>query len=508
MSAIYSNDAETGVLGGLLLLASAQGAEAVRDQLTQLRQLLPGEAFYGFGHRAVWRTMCELMDAGRPVEPVSIIQAMVDVGLADQGGEIAGFVAPTCASFIMQLATATVTLAYLADHAEIVRKKFIRRELLRICADTEKKVREETEEEQKLLDDTAASILRVSEANAPQDNFRGPKAGVMEAINQLQAAWDNRGGITGLPSGLMDFDRMTTGFKPGQMIVVCGSTGMGKTALMLQLAEHLAVDCGIPCGIFSLEMSYEELCQRALCSRAQVSLQRVRDGFLKEKDWDRLSKEASKLATAPLYIDDWSGLNDLELRARARHAVKKLGCRAIFLDYLQLVEGVSEGREDNRVMELARTSRGIKLTAKSLGVPFIVGAQLNRKPDERTSLVTINPFVIDEETRKPMQFKRRGVPQLGDLRECGAIGQDADLVVAPYRPWYWSNNGADLVSDHIEWAQLITLKQRNGPVGPVTVHFVSDETRFVTCPDKDGCERTNVYTNNKEKRQYVEGGNE
>lgn len=497
---LHSNDAETGVLGGLILMGTHHAAETGHETVASIRELLPPEAFFFAGNRTVYEKICGLSEAGKAFDLLSLIQGLRDAGHETLGGHVGNQPCASMPVFLSELLTNSVTAANLGYHAGIVREKFVRRELECACRHVTRRLHEEQDGDvQAILDDAQTRILSVAESNAPRDNFRRPKDGVMTALARLQEAYENRGGITGLPSGLMDLDRMTTGWKPGQVIIVAGSTGMGKTAFMLQCAEHLAVDCGVPVAYFSLEMDYDELCARALHGRARVSLQRARDGHLADRDFARLTAAATGVAEAPLYIDDWSGLNHLEMRARARHAVRKLGCRAIFGDYLQLVSGTDE-RENDRTRELAQISRAIKITAKTLKVPIIFGAQLNRKPDERSSQVVVNPWVTDDDG-KPMRFKRHGVPQLGDLRECGAISMDADIVLHPYRPWYWSKSDDDRVSTHVEWAQLLVSKQRNGPVGPVYCQFIDDETRFVTLPDSNGNERENLYTTAAAKQQ-------
>lgn len=494
---LHSSDAERSVLSALIVAADHLGPDPSAEMLADVRELLPAEAFYFATHRLVFELIVELFEKKRPWGQTSLTQLLTDCGRYEweRGDE-----AP--AIYIAELTLTPSPLTGYKDHAHIVREKWTRRRLQGACQETLKALAEEQDGDmEKLLAAHSSQVLSVAEGCAPRDNFRLPKEGVMNAMNRLQDAYANRGGITGLPSGLMDLDRTTSGARGGQMIVIAGSTGMGKTAFMLQWAKHLAVECGQPVAIFSLEMSYDELVERALYGEARVSLQRARDGMLAAADFTRFHGAAERVASAKLYIDDWSGLNILQMQARARHAVKNLGCRMLFGDYVQLFEGVDE-RDNDRVRELARISRGIKLCAKGNNVPFAVGAQYNRKPDERSGMIVINPYV-KEDNGTPMKFKRLGIPQLGDLRECGAIGQDADLVVSPYRPWYWSKQDDDLVhrKGHLEWAQFMVLKQRNGPVGSIICQYQADECRFITCPDENGNERKTMMTNNPEQRQ-------
>jgi replicative DNA helicase len=280
---------------------------------------------------------------------------------------------------------------------------------------------------------------------------------VMEAIEQIEKIYENRGSVTGLPTGFTEFDRMTSGLHPAEMIVIAARPSMGKTALAMNIAEHVAIDAGKPVAVFSLEMSSQQLVQRLLCSRAKVDLQRVRNGFLSERDFPNLTTAASRLATAKLFIDDTPGLTVTELRAKARRLYSTHQIQLLVIDYLQLLRSTSRRAQDNRQIEISEISAGIKALAKELKIPIIVVAQLNRQPDTRA--------------------KEGGRPRLSDLRESGSIEQDADLVGLLVRAEYYETDD-DAKQEKAGEAELIIAKQRNGPTGDIPLTFLKQFTRF------------------------------
>ena len=277
----------------------------------------------------------------------------------------------------------------------------------------------------------------------------------MQAIETIEQLYDRKGAITGLPTGFTEIDRMTSGLHGAEMIVIAARPSMGKTAFAMNIAEHVAINAKHPVAIFSLEMSSQQLVQRLLCSRARVNLQKIRDGFLSERDFPNLTNAASKLADSEIYIDDTSGLSILELRAKARRLKQKHNIELIVIDYLQLLRSPSKRAQDNRQIEIAEISSGIKALAKELNIPIIVLAQLNRNPEARAG----------------------GKPRLSDLRESGSIEQDADLVGLLVRSEYYAEDEEAKEETRGE-AELIIAKQRNGPVGEVKLTFLKEFTRF------------------------------
>src|SRR5262249_54414619 len=275
------------------------------------------------------------------------------------------------------------------------------------------------------------------------------------AINQIEDFHQRQGMLTGVGTGFTDLDKMTSGLHPGEMIVIAARPSMGKTSLAMNIAEHAAVDLKLPVGVFSLEMTAESLVLRMLCSRSRVNLRNIRDGFLAERDFPKLTGAAGKLANAPLFIDDSSGLSILQLRAKARRMSQQFGIKLFVIDYLQLLNSTSR-RAENRQQEIADISNGIKALAKELNVPVIVLSQLNRELEK-------------DKNRKP---------RLSDLRESGAIEQDADLVALLYKPNSGDEDDGASQEQDANPVNLFIAKQRNGPTGDVPLTFLKGYTRF------------------------------
>jgi replicative DNA helicase len=291
---------------------------------------------------------------------------------------------------------------------------------------------------------------------------------VVQAIGAIEELYSRRGSITGLSTGFDILDKMTDGLHGAEMIVVAARPSMGKTALAMNIAEHIAIEHKKAIAVFSLEMSSQQLVQRLLCSRARVNLGRVRDGFLSERDFPALQTAASKLAESKIFIDDTSGLTILELRAKARRLKSQHDIQAIFIDYLQLLRSATKRAQDNRQLEIAEISSGLKALAKELNIPVIVLAQLNRNPEQRTG-------------------DSRGRPRLSDLRESGSIEQDADLVGLLVREEYYADSDEEK-KEVAGKATLIIAKQRNGPVGDVPLTFLKEYTRFENRAEEEGGE--------------------
>lgn len=280
----------------------------------------------------------------------------------------------------------------------------------------------------------------------------------MEAIETINKLWEQKGSLTGLSTGFIEFDRMTSGLHDAEMVVIAARPSMGKTAFVMNIAEHVAVHDKKPVAVFSLEMSSQQLVQRMLCSRARVNLRKARDGFLADSDFDKIASAAGKLAEANIYIDDTPGLTILELRAKARRLKSRHDVSLIIVDYLQLLRSTSRRGQENRQIEISEISAGIKGLAKELKIPILVAAQLNRNPENRTG-------------------DSKGRPRLSDLRESGSIEQDADLVGLLVRQEYYADT--DEEKDETEGkADLIIAKQRNGPTGDVPLTFIKEFTRF------------------------------
>ena len=401
--------------------------------------------FYIPAHQTIYSHLVELWNAAQGIDLITFTQVLRDRNVLDAVGG---------ASFVTSLFTFVPTAANVGYYLEIVREKFILREIIAACTESVRRSYEEQDEVNNLLDEVEANILAVGE-----DRFRGQMPGmkeqVMGALESIEQLWERRGGITGISTGFAELDRMTNGMHEAEMIVIAARPSMGKTALAMNIAEHVSISSKLPVAVFSLEMSSQQLVQRLLCSRARVNLQKVREGFLAERDFPSLTAAASKLAEAEIFIDDSAGLSILELRAKARRLRAQKNIQLIVVDYLQLLRSTTRRAQDNRQLEISEISAGLKGLAKELKIPIIVLAQLNRQPEARSG----------------------GKPRLSDLRESGSIEQDADLVGLLVRPELYEED-EDARAEKAGEAELIIAKQRNGPVGEIPLTFLKEFTRF------------------------------
>src|SRR6266567_3713618 len=434
-----SVEAEQGVLGSMLI--------SPRDTIAECVEKINEEYFYVPAHQTIYTVLVELWNAGQAIDLITFTQVLRDRNLLESLGG---------ASFVTGLFTFVPTAANVQYYLDIVRDKYILREIIAAATESVRRAYEEQDEVNNLLDEVEQRIFAVGE-----DRFKGQmltmKDQVMEAIESIEKLYERKGGITGISTGFVEFDRMTSGLHSSEMIVIAARPSMGKTALAMNIAEHVAINEKLPVGVFSLEMSSQQLVQRLLCSRARVNLQKVRDGFLAERDFPSLTAAASKLAEAKIFIDDSAGLSILELRAKARRLKAQHDVQLIVVDYLQLLRSLTRRAQDNRQLEISEISAGLKGLAKELKIPVIVLAQLNRQPEARTG----------------------GKPRLSDLRESGSIEQDADLVGLLVRPEIYEED-EEARAEKAGEAELIIAKQRNGPVGEIPLTFLKEFTRFET----------------------------
>ena len=430
-------EAEQGVLGSMLI--------SPRETIAECVEKINEEYFYVPAHQTVYTILVELWNAGQGIDLITFTQVLRDRNVLDAIGG---------AAFVTSLFTFVPTAANVGYYLEIVRDKYILRQIISAATESVRRAYEEQDEVSNLLDEVEAKILAVGE-----DRFKGQmptmKDQVMAAIEAIEGLYERKGGITGISTGFAELDRMTSGLHPAEMIVVAGRPSMGKTALAMNIAEHVAIHEKLPVAVFSLEMSSQQLVQRLLCSRARVNLQKVRDGFLAERDFPSLTAAAAKLAEARIFIDDSAGLSILELRAKARRLKAQHEIQLIIVDYLQLLRSMTRRAQENRQLEISEISAGIKGLAKELKIPIIVVAQLNRQPEARSG----------------------GKPRLSDLRESGSIEQDADLVALLVRPEIYEED-EDARAEKAGEAELIIAKQRNGPVGEIQLTFLKEFTRF------------------------------
>ena len=435
----HSVEAEQGVLGSMLI--------SPRETIAECVEKINEEYFYVPAHRTIYDVLVDLWNTRQGIDLITFTQVLRDRNLLDSVGG---------AAFVTNLFTFVPTAANVQYYLEIVRDKYILRQIISAATESVRRAYEEQEEVDSLLDEVEQKIFDVGE-----DRFKGQmlsmKDHAMQAIETIERLYERKGSITGISTGFVEFDRMTSGLHPSEMVVIAARPSMGKTALAMNIAEYVAINEKLAVGVFSLEMSSQQLVQRLLCSRARVNLQRVRDGFLGERDFPSLTAAASKLAEAKMFIDDSASLSILELRAKARRLKAQHDVSLIIVDYLQLLRSTTRRAQDNRQLEISEISAGLKALAKDLKIPVIVVAQLNRQPEQRTG----------------------GKPRLSDLRESGSIEQDADLVGLLVRPELYEEDEEARVEKAGE-AELIIAKQRNGPVGEIPLTFLKEYTRFET----------------------------
>ena len=440
----HSPEAEQGVLGCVLLSPNECLGECVA------RFKAGGEVFYDLRHQTIFNALVEMYDARQAIDLITLQQRLKDKQLLEQVGGL---------SYLASLPDTVPSAANLSYYLDIVHEKYLLRKMIRTCTEVVSRVYDYEGEVDALLDEVEREVLRISEARVEAET-NTIKELVKRAINTVEDFHARQGMLTGIGTGFADFDKLTTGLHPGEMLVIAARPSMGKTSLAMNIAEHVAIDQKLPVAVFSLEMAANSLVLRMLCSRACVNLRSVREGFLADRDFPRLTNAAGGLSSAPLYIDDTANLSILQLRARARRMWQQYGIKLFIIDYLQLLHSTAR-RVDNRQQEISDISGGIKALAKELEVPVIVLSQLNRDVER-------------DKSRKP---------RLADLRESGAIEQDADLVGLLYKadsndPSKPARDDDDEVEQEALPVNLLIAKQRNGPTGDVYLTFRKPYTRF------------------------------
>jgi replicative DNA helicase len=432
----HSIEAEQSVLGGLLLDNSA--FDRVADVLRE-------EDFYRHDHRLIWKQIARLIERTQPADVVTVLESLQGLGQSDEAGGLA---------YLNALATETASAANIRRYAEIVRDRSVLRRLVSTSDEiATAALNPQGRDTRQVLDEAEAKIFQISEEGArgqagfkPLQDLLGK---VVERIDELYSQ-DNPSDVTGVPTGFVDLDRMTSGMQPGDLIIVAGRPSMGKTSFAMNIGEHVAIEQQMPVAVFSMEMGATQLAMRMLCSAGRLDQQRVRTGRLHDDDWPRLTSAIGKMQDAPLHVDETPALSALDLRARARRLARQCGkLGLIIVDYLQLMSATSAG--ENRATEISEISRSLKALAKELDCPVIALSQLNRSLEQRPN-------------------KR---PVMSDLRESGAIEQDADLIIFIYRDEVYNPDSADKGT-----AEIIIGKQRNGPIGTVRLTFVGAHTRF------------------------------
>jgi replicative DNA helicase len=432
----HSVEAEQSVLGGLLLENHAW--DRIADVISQ-------NDFYRHDHKLIYRMITKLIEQGKPADVVTVAELLENHGeLSNVGG----------LPYLVALAQNTPSAANIRRYAEIVRERGVMRKLVEVGTDiAESAYNPAGRSANDLLDQAEAKVFDIAESGArSQQGFLEIKpllTAVVERIDELFSR-DNQSDVTGIPTGFADLDQKTAGLQPGDLIIVAGRPSMGKTAFSINMGENVAIESGLPVAIFSMEMGGAQLVMRMLGSIGRLDQHKIRTGRLQDDDWQKLTYAVGKLNEAPIFIDETPALNALELRARARRLHRQCGkLGMIIIDYLQLMSSVSSG--ENRATEISEISRSLKALAKELQVPVVALSQLNRSLEQRPN-------------------KR---PVMSDLRESGAIEQDADVILFIYRDEVYNPDSQDKGS-----AEIIIGKQRNGPIGTVRLTFLGEHTRF------------------------------
>jgi replicative DNA helicase len=433
-------EAEQSILGAVLL---------ENDALPKAIEVLSSEDFYRESHRKLFNVMIELFEKNEVIDLITVSEVLKRKNELDDVGGV---------TYLSTLVSMVPTAANVRYHSKIVKQKALLRALLRSATEIAAKVYESPMEADEMVDFAERTIFDISDRRT-KTSFFTLKEVIKSSFEMIEHLYDKKEAITGIPSGFADLDELTTGFQPGDLVIIGGRPSMGKTALGLNIAQHVALEMREPVAVFSLEMSKEQLALRMLCAEAMVDSNSVRKGFIRKEDWHRLTSAAGRLADAPIYIDDSSGTSVLEMRAKARRLKMEHhgGLGLVVVDYLQLMRG--RGSFERREQEISEISRSLKGLAKELKVPVIALSQLNRAVEARTD-------------------KR---PSLADLRESGAIEQDADVIIFLYRDEVYhrdnpSNKGK---------AEVIVAKQRNGPTDTVFLTFRSNCTRFVPYTERE-----------------------
>lgn len=430
-------DLEEAVLGAIML---------EKDALTAVIDILKAEVFYKEAHQLIYKAITRLFSKSEPVDILTVTEELKNTGELDiVGGPY----------YVTQLTNRVASAANVEFHTRIITQKYIQRELIRISSEIIKDAYEDTTDVFDLLDRAEQGLFSVSETNLRR-NYDDMQSLVREAISEIQAAKDQEAHLRGIPSGFTEIDRVTSGWQKSDLIIIASRPGMGKTAFVLSMARNIAVDFKRSVAIFSLEMSSIQLVTRLISSETQLSADKLRKGNLENYEWEQLNAKINNLVDSKIFIDDTPALTIFELRAKCRRLKAQHDIEMIFIDYLQLMSGTSETK-GNREQEISTISRSLKSMAKELNVPIIALSQLSRAVETRAG------------SKKPI---------LSDLRESGAIEQDADLVLFIYRPEYYKIDVDDEGNSTTGMAEISIAKHRNGALKDIPLRFISSYARF------------------------------
>jgi len=426
----HNIEAEMATLGAMLLDDSV---------IPQVLELIDKDSFYKYEHGMIFESIVSLFDVRKKTDILTVSEDLNRKKLLEKIGGSA---------YLATLADFVPTSANVAQYARIVKEKNVLRSLISSATDIVSWSYRGEEDVSNILDKAEKLIFEISDRRI-EGGYIHIKDVIKDGIELIESLYHKKSHVTGVPSGFRDFDVKTAGFQKGDFIVVAGRPSMGKSAFVISVAEHIAVEEKLPVGIFSLEMSKEQIMQRFLCSQAKVDMHKVRTGFLAPSDWPLLTTAASVLSQAPIFIDDSAAINVFELRAKARRLKAHHNIQMLMVDYMQLIRGIRRG--ESRQQEISDISQSLKALAKELNIPVIAVSQLSRAVESR------------EGNR----------PKLSDLRESGAIEQDADVVVLLFREEYYNPNESNKGV-----AEAIIAKQRNGPTGSVQLSFLREYMRF------------------------------
>jgi len=426
----HNIEAEQSVLGAMLLN---------RETIPTVTEIIKPEDFYREDNREIFEAILDLYDQAEPIDLITVSEQLKLRGTMDEIGGL---------EYLTYLANSVPTTANARHYAQIVEEKSILRQLIKASSEIANMSYEASEEVTYVLDKAEKNIFDILQKR----NFKGLipiKDVLVETFNKLEELYNNKGHITGIPTGFADLDFKTYGLQNSDLIFIAARPAMGKTAFALNIAQYAAINRKIPVAIFSLEMSKEQLVNRMLCCEAMVDSQKMRTGKLEDDDWQKIAKALGPLSEAPIYIDDTPGISIMEIRAKCRRLKLEKNLGLVVIDYLQLLQG--RGKSENRQQEISEISRSLKIMAKEINVPVITLSQLSRAPEARAA----------------------HRPRLSDLRESGSIEQDADIVMFLYRDDYYNPD-----TDKKNIAEVILAKHRNGSTGTVELVWLGQYTKF------------------------------
>ncbi|MFC2112154.1 replicative DNA helicase [Bacteroidota bacterium] len=430
-------DLEEAVLGAIML---------EKDAVLSVLDILKPASFYKDVHQKIYKAIIDLSMEEKAIDILTVTEELKKQNvLEDVGGPL----------YITQLTSKVASAAHLEFHARIIQQKYIQRELIRVSSDIQRKAFDETMDVDDLLDQAEADLFEIAEGNIKKETAK-INVLIKEAINQIEEAAKREDHLSGVPSGFTKLDRLTSGWQRSDLIIIAARPSMGKTALALTMARNIAVEHKRPIAFFSLEMSSIQLVNRLIVSETELPSDRIRNGRLEEYEWKQLDFKIKGLVEAPIYIDDTPAISIFELRAKCRRLKVQHNIEAVFVDYLQLMSGTGDNR-GSREQEVSTISRSLKSIAKELDIPVIALSQLNRSVELRSG------------------NKR---PQLSDLRESGAIEQDADLVIFIHRPEKYDIYEDEQGNSLVGLAEVILAKHRNGPIGDVSLKFKDESAKF------------------------------